>query len=258
LPFTKLNGIELFYEDQGAGPALVFLHGAAGNHISWWQQLPAFRDSFHCIAIDHRGFGQSTDPQGESSARFVDDLALLLDQLGIERTSLVAQSMGGRSALGFAVRYPKRVRALVLADTMAGIVWPEINERILEARAGVGGPLDVIAVGQKFQEREPARAFLYRQIASLNPPDAANNARSTGTATPSNLITYADLAEMEVPTLVIFGSDDQLTPPFAIRELHQALPNSELHEFADCGHSVYFEDPNGFNKSVADFLARHQ
>ena len=97
---------------------------------------------------------------------------MLLDQLGIEQTALVAQSMGGRSALGFAVRYPKRVRALVLADTMAGIVWPEMNERILEARAGVDGPLAVIAVGQKFQEREPARTFLYRQIASLNPPDA--------------------------------------------------------------------------------------
>ena len=64
MPVAEINGIELVYEEQGEGPGLVFLHGAAGNHISWWQQLPAFRDRFRCISIDHRGFGRSTDPGG--------------------------------------------------------------------------------------------------------------------------------------------------------------------------------------------------
>ena len=176
MPVAEINGIELVYEEQGEGPGLVFLHGAAGNHISWWQQLPAFRDRFRCISIDHRGFGRSTDPAGESAARFVDDLEALLDALGIERTALVSQSMGGRTALGFAVRHPQRVSALVLGDTSAAVDWPEFNARLQEQRAAIGlaqGPLVVAALGEKFQQRDRERTFLYRQISGLNPPDAA-------------------------------------------------------------------------------------
>ena len=256
MPVAEINGIELYYEEQGEGPGLVFLHGAAGNHIIWWQQLPAFRDRFRCVAIDHRGFGRSTDPAGESAARFVDDLEALLDTLGIERTALVSQSMGGRSALGFAVRQPQRVSALVLADTSASIDWPEFNEELERQRAAIGlaqGPLVVAALGQKFQERDAERAFLYRQISGLNPPDAAANARLV----PRGPATRADLDGFEVPTLLIVGSDDPLTPPASIRKLHEAIPGSEFREFADCGHSVYFEEPEGFNAAVADFLARH-
>ncbi|MYA19391.1 MAG: alpha/beta hydrolase, partial [Chloroflexi bacterium] len=138
MPVAEVNGIELYYEEQGEGPGLVFLHGAAGNHIIWWQQLPAFRDRFRCVSIDHRGFGRSTDPEGESAARFVDDLEALLDALGIERTALVSQSMGGRTALGFAVRHPQRVSAVVLADTSASIDWPEFNEELERQRAAIG------------------------------------------------------------------------------------------------------------------------
>ena len=256
MPFAEINGIELFYEEEGEGPGLVFLHGAAGNHISWWQQLPAFRDRYRCVAIDHRGFGRSTDPKGESAARFVDDLEALLDQLGVARTALVSQSMGGRSALGYAVRHPDRVSALVLADTSAAIDWPELNEKIEQQRSEIGlaeGPLVVRALGQKFQERDATRTFLYRQIGGLNPPEAAATARKA----PRGPAGYADLPVLAVPTLLIVGSDDPLTPPAAMRELQQAIPGSELREFAGCGHSVYFEDPEGFNSAVADFLARH-
>ena len=256
MPVAEINDIELVYEEQGEGPGLVFLHGAAGNHISWWQQLPAFRDRFRCISIDHRGFGRSTDPAGESAARFVDDLEALLDALGIERTALVSQSMGGRTALGFAVRHPQRVSALVLADTSASIDWPEFNERLEEQRAAIGlaqGPLVVAALGEKFQQRDRERTFLYRQIAGLNPPDAAATARTV----PRGPATFADLDRYGVPTLLIVGSDDPLTPPAIMRELHEAIPGSEYREFADCGHSVYFENPEGFNAAAADFLGRH-
>lgn len=256
MPVAEVNGIELYYEEQGEGPALVFLHGAAGNHMIWWQQLPAFRDRFRCVSIDHRGFGRSTDPAGEGAARFVDDLEALLDALAIERTALVSQSMGGRTALGFAVRYPQRVSALVLADTSAAVDWPEFNARLEEQRVAIGlarGPLVVAALGQKFQQRDAERSFLYRQISGLNPPDAAATARivARGPAT------RTDLDSFGAPTLLIVGTDDPLTPPATMRELHEAIPGSEYREFADCGHSVYFEDPEGFNTAVADFLARH-
>ncbi|MCH8282189.1 MAG: alpha/beta fold hydrolase, partial [Chloroflexi bacterium] len=96
MPQAPVNGIELYYESHGEGPAIVFAHGRGGNHMSWWQQVPAFREEYRCITFDHRGWGASPDsanPRGRSA--FVEDLTGLLDHLGVDRTFLVAQSMGG-------------------------------------------------------------------------------------------------------------------------------------------------------------------
>ena len=153
MPTAPINGIELFYEDSDAEnadgkPVLFFLHGAAGNHMSWWQQVPTFRQSYRCIAIDHRGFGRSLDTTGEGTAKFIDDLEALVDHLGVPQLSLVAQSMGGRASLGYAVRHPERVKALVMADTWGFFDWPEQQERAHHPRGefaercigiGVGG-----------------------------------------------------------------------------------------------------------------------
>ena len=83
MPTEQLNGIELHYEEYGAGPPIVFLHGAGGGaQIGWFQQIPHFERHYRCIVIDHRGFGSSTDPDKEGPTRFVDDLEELLDRLG--------------------------------------------------------------------------------------------------------------------------------------------------------------------------------
>jgi pimeloyl-ACP methyl ester carboxylesterase len=95
MPKAQINGITLYYEVHGQGPAVVFAHGAGGNHLSWWQQVPVLARQYRCISFDHRGFGQSLDaPNGPGSQAFVEDLKGLLDYLEIERASLVAQSMG--------------------------------------------------------------------------------------------------------------------------------------------------------------------
>src|SRR6185369_8792766 len=123
MPFAAVNGIQLYYESHGTGPAVVFAHGRGGNHLSWWQQVPAFAAKYRCITIDHREFGQSKEvPGGPGRAAFVEDLRGLLDHLEIPEACLVGQSMGGATCLGFAVAYPQRTRALVLADTSGGIV----------------------------------------------------------------------------------------------------------------------------------------
>ena len=101
MPKTQVNGIDLYYEVHGDGPAIVFAHGAGGNHLSWWQQVPVFTRQYRCVTFDHRGFGQSPDiPNGPGSQAFVEDLNQLLDHLKIEHVALVAQSMGGRTCSG--------------------------------------------------------------------------------------------------------------------------------------------------------------
>lgn len=253
MPSVQVNGIELFYEEQGEGPPLVFLHGAAGNHISWWQQVPHFRDRFRCISIDHRGFGRSIDVTGEGGARFVDDLEALLMHLEIEEpVTLVAQSMGGRTAIGFAVRHPERTRAVVMADTWGFFDWPELQQRVAELResqADAGQALEQRALGRAFQEAHPERRFLYEQIAGLNPP---RDLRQMSSGAP----TKEEVAGLDVPFLFIVGSEDSLTPPEILQEVHGIIEGSEYREFPGNGHSVYFEDPEGFNAAVDDFLAR--
>src|SRR5690242_1325029 len=81
MPFLALDGCDLYYETHGSGPALVFAHGLGGNHLTWWQQVPYFRDRYTCITFAHRGFGLSAAPAGPQPERFVDDLAALIDHL---------------------------------------------------------------------------------------------------------------------------------------------------------------------------------
>jgi len=116
MPVFKTSGVELYYETHGSGPAIVFAHGAGGNHLAWYQQVPFFRDRYTCITFDHRGFGRSLDSRPvDQRPRFDEDLAVLIDHLQLPDVRLVAQSMGGWTCLGYAVTHPERVRALVMA-----------------------------------------------------------------------------------------------------------------------------------------------
>lgn len=96
MPTAAINGINLYYESHGSGDdTFVFAHGAGGNHLSWWRQAPVFAERGRVVTFDHRAFGQSTDRNGLGAGAFVDDLEALLDSLGLDRVTLIAQSMGG-------------------------------------------------------------------------------------------------------------------------------------------------------------------
>jgi 3-oxoadipate enol-lactonase len=252
MPIESVNGIDLYYESHGDGPAIVFLHGAGGNHISWWQQVPVFRDQYRCITVDHRGFGASADPKQEGASRFVDDLEALLDALEVDRAALVAQSMGGRTALGFAIAHPERVPALAMCDTWGFFDWPELQEKAMKLREqnATGGGLAQRALGPQFQQDDPAKTFLYQQVFALNPP------RETAGGFQSQ-ITKDQVAALDVPTMFIVGSEDGLTPPEILRDVHELIPGSTFEEFEGCGHSVYWENPEQYNSTLATFLEQH-
>lgn len=253
---AQINGIELFYEDsdptnESGKPVVFWNHGAGGNHMSWWQQVPVFRQDYRCIAIDHRGFGRSLDTTGEGVARFIDDLEALADHLGVQQCSIVAQSMGGRASLGFAVRQPERVKALVMADTWGFFDWPEQQERARAMQPAVTTPLVHRALAEAYQEANPAMTFLYRQIQGLNPPREGSPVTAPGAPT------LDQVKGCTVPTLCLVGSDDGVTPPPLIKALADELPNAQYVEVPGAGHSVYFEQPQRFNELVGDFLKKH-
>ena len=174
MPFLERDGAQLYYETHGAGPALLFAHGLGGGHLSWWQQVPHFRDRYTCVTFDHRGFGLSREtPGGRGPDAYVEDLAALVDHLGLHEVRLVAQSMGGWTCLDYALRHPDRVRALVLACTIGTLSDPE-TERIFREHAA-GRPEAALAArnihpacGERMAREQPALHFLYREVDALS------------------------------------------------------------------------------------------
>jgi 3-oxoadipate enol-lactonase len=247
MPKIQVNGIELYYEVHGDGPAVVFAHGAGGNHLSWWQQVPVFTRQYRCITFDHRGFGQSPDiPNGPGSQAFVEDLKQLLDHLKIERASLVAQSMGGRTCLGLTLEYPGRVQALVMADTTGGFADARMAQLRTEGEVAMTGPNPPPRTyARHFPQEQPAPAFLYEQIRALNPPRHESPAPGP---------TAEQLRALQTPTLLIVGEHDVIAPPAVMKMFQTYIPHARLAEVGGAGHSVYFEKPEAFNRTVLEFL----
>ncbi|MBI2871938.1 MAG: alpha/beta hydrolase [Chloroflexi bacterium] len=254
MPLVSVNGIDLYYEAHGSGPALVFAHGAGGNHLSWWQQVPFFSRHYTCITFDHRSFGLSRDsaePQGRRA--FADDLRGLLDHLGVQQMAIVAHSMGGRTGVGFTLRNPGRVWALVLSGSNGGSVNDESRairaEQLERNRAMPKGT--ILALSPRYIARHPERAFLYRQIMRLNPrhgPDFL--------AVPPNYrgSTHERLAEAGVPILYVVGEEDALAPPRTIEIAASQILQARLARMPNAGHAVYYEQPALFNREVLKFL----
>jgi len=252
MPIAPLEGVDLFYEVTGEGPAIVFAHGAGGNHLVWYQQVAVFAPHYRCVTFDHRMFGRSEDRSGEGRAAFARDLEGLLDHLGIESAFLVGQSMGGGSVFPFTALHPERVRKLVMADTVGGINTPRIMELREQLRQpslpgedrGRGG------FSPSFRQRNPAAFTLYQQISATNPPPP-----ETGMAASTRPFTLEELAALKTPTLFIVGEEDPLAPPPLIYEARGLIPGSKVALVRGSGHSVYFEQPDVFNHIVGSFFS---
>ncbi|MEX2208248.1 MAG: alpha/beta fold hydrolase [Myxococcota bacterium] len=256
MPFVQRPYTTLYYETHGEGPPLVFAHGAGGNTLIWWQQVPFFARAHRVLTFDHRGFGRSVCAQGHFHAReFAPDLFAILDHAGIERAALVCQSMGGWTGLRAALSRPERVSCLVLSGTPGGVFTPAVVEafqRIGRLAAGEGVRA-APALAPDFPAREPALTHLYDQIAGLNPGLAAAALATLGEAR----VEPAELDGYAVPTLMIAGEHDQLFPPAALKDAAARIPGCRVVDFAGAGHSPYFESAARFNPIVADFVAEH-
>ncbi len=262
--FLQRPDCRIYYETAGTGPALVFAHGLGGNHLSWWQQVPVFQDRFTCITFSHRGFFPSETPQGGPDPDvFADDLLALADHLGLADLAIVAQSMGGWTAVNFALAYPGRLRAMVLASTSGPIdprkAGPDVEPRLAEwsadasARVAAGWKIGVHpAMGARGASEQPAMHYLYRAIddTSSTLDKEALRARLGQARTRPGV----DLAAITAPTLWLTGAEDCVFPSFVAPIMASQMPNARHANVKAAGHSVYFERPHEFNRRVADFL----
>jgi 3-oxoadipate enol-lactonase len=255
MPYARVNAAELYYEQHGRGSDLVFLHGAGGNHLSWWQQLAEFSRSYRCTTFDARGWGLSRGDMAVGRWSLGTDLVALLEHLGIESAHVVAQSMGGRAVAGLARLAPKRVRSLVLCGTTAGATNDRVRDLQDELRDERGdGGLREHALAPGFESENPGLAFLYRQINALNP---ARPRGMLGRPPPTYRgSTHGLIASLGVPVLYLVGEHDLITSPEMIREAQGLIPGAAFHQVDAAGHSCYFERAAEWNRVVGEFLAR--
>lgn len=259
MPCMEQGAFRLYYEDSGGDkPAVVFLHGAGGNHLSWWQQVPAFTDAYRCVTVDQRTFGQSPDgPHGPGCTALASDLLALLDHLRLDRVAAVAQSMGGWAVVGAAVQQPQRFRAVVLANTVGNLSDAEIAALRQELRATRPQRPPILwqgALGATFQKHDRARTFLYAQIAGLNAPRPATFRDQLYSMTTP----VEQYAACNIPTLFVTSDEDILIWPELSELVQSKVPGSRLLRVPEAGHSVYFERPELFNREVATFLQEHR
>ncbi len=254
MPFARVNAANIYYQQSGEGPDLVFLHGAGGNHLSWWQQAPVFGGAYRVTVYDARGWGKSTGDMAVGRFVLGTDLVALMDHLGIERAHVVAQSMGGRAVAGLTRLAAEKIRSLVLCGTTAGATNDRIRELQDELRDERGeGGLREFALAKPFEEAQPALAHLYRQINALNPPRPKNFLGRPPASYRGSM--HDPLSALGVPIQFIVGEFDMITSPAMIREAQALVRGAAMYEITGAGHSAYFEAAAEYNAVLGDFLS---
>jgi len=266
--FVQNAGAEIYYECTGSGPAIVFAHGLGGNHLSWWQQVPHFSHRYTCVTFAHRGFSPSRVTSGAvDPALFEADLLALVDHLKLAEVRLVAQSMGGWTCLNFALRHPRRVRALVMAATGGVVDLKTLDaadrkgiESWIAAHEGIQTELGKRgihpAAGERMAREQPALEFLYREIDRLSSGLDKEALRAKLLA--ARTLPATDLKALTAPVLFISGTEDVVFPPPAAAALANLVSGAKLESVPEAGHSVYFQRPEIFNRVVFNFLETHQ
>ncbi len=281
------DGVELYYEFHGEGPPLVFIHGASGTHLSWWQQVAELRHHFSCLIYDLRGYGRSRptgdyDP-GDGNAHFR-DLERVIEHVGYAdgKVSLMGASLGTAPALHFAAEHPERIDKLILCCGPGCVSTPRIQagweerRRRMQARyrqvdtaesalpKGVPpvrspGEKERFAaayhpygpVGEAMHLDFPALTFLYAEImASAGGPPTPSTFPVFGTRP----VTREEAAKLTFPVLVIGGTEDPLFPVAELEEVASLFPNARSDFFKGAGHLAFYERPRRFNAAVLEFL----
>lgn len=263
--FLKLQDAEIYYEVTGDGPALIFVHGLGGNHLSWWQQIPYFSDRYKCINFSHRGFAISKNFSNRIGHEvFSEDLHALIENLGLNEVYLVAQSMGGWTSLTYTLKFPKKVKGLVLTSTSGTIDFTKAKNFDSEeySRWEKDAELQKIklkekrilpAIGQQMMDENPYLAHIYEQIYNLTPYSYKEFIRAN---IKSNRVLSPDVFKfLEIPILFITGANDILFPPSGGSAVAAELKNTHCVNFENTGHSVYFQKPDDFNRVVDEFLS---
>jgi 3-oxoadipate enol-lactonase len=263
---VRVNGTRLYYERHGSGEPLLFITGFTISSDVFEPVLDRYAGRFECVLYDNRGSGRSDAPwRPTSMPELAADAAGLLDALGLRSANVYGLSMGGMVAQELAIRFPERVRGLVLGGTTPGgprAARPTLAElRALgaaaaSARAGGGDRAWLAAAlfSPRFRRAEPERA---RELLRFF---ARHRAAPQGALAHLGAAIYHDtlsrLGQVQAPTLVVHGACDAMAPIANARLLAQRIPDAELAVVPDAGHAYLLERPEASFDVLAEWMDR--
>jgi len=259
---VRVNQADIAYDDHGIGQPVIFLHAFPLNRSMWSELIIALLNEqrFRLVALDWRGFGESEISTDRSTMELLaDDVAGLMDALGMQQAVLCGLSMGGYAAFAFLRKYPERVRGLILADTRPGADNEEgkaNREKMAQIaeEQGSGAIVDLQIpklLSDYTRQHHPDVEARARQM--------INAATSAGIAAASRgMAMRADstdlLARISCPTLVLVGEEDGLIPPTVARDYATRIPEAQFVAIPQAGHLSNLEQPAAFLRIVREFL----
>lgn len=266
---TTRDGTRLHVEEAGSGTPIVFVHEFGGDHRSWEPQMRYFTRRYRCITYGARGYPPSdvpTDVERYSQAIATDDIADVMTALGIAQAHIVGLSMGGFATLHFGLRYPERALSLVVAGAGYGAekqyedyfrnVSLEVARRFEELGAVEFAKIYSTAASRiVFQQKDPRGWQEFAtQLAEHSAVGSARTMQGVQARRPSIYDLEAELKQMQVPTLVVVGDEDDhcLQPGLFLK---RTVPASGLLVLPKTGHTLNIDEPALFNQFVSDFLA---
>jgi len=262
MSFLTVDADQLYYEAFGEGPLVVCIHDGLLHSAAWAAQIEPFATHYRVVCYDRRGYGRSTTPTASYSNQ--DDLRILLDHLGAPAVTLIGASIGGATALDFALAYPARVDRLVLV----GSVLPgfDVSNHFVQRGRAAMRPLveeadmattitnwandPYLVAGQNAAARDQVQKLL-----SANPQNLTN---------PFHLIQRLpsvrpeQLMSLQIPSLIVVGEADIPDVHAHAGALGFTLPNAERIVLHAAGHLAYLDNPAAFNETVLAFLAQEQ
>jgi len=257
---VNVRGISLNYAEAGEGAPVALLHGFPFNHSMWREQVEMLSRTHRVITPDLRGHGGTAATGGAATMEeMAQDVAALLDQLSIERAVFGALSMGGYVALAFYQLFPRRVRALILADTRPHADTGEARaNREAMARRALEEGMETVAEAMlpkllapaTLSDRPEIAARVREMILSTQPEGAAAALRGMAIRKDQTSL----LSEIIAPTLILVGGEDILTPPADAELMHREIRGSQLVVIEGAGHVSNIERPSEFNNAITDFL----
>ena len=264
MPRIELSDGSISYLDLGHGDPVLLVHGFPLDHTMWRHQIDDLQADYRVLALDLPGFGQSQAPRSDMSITgFADAIAEFLDRVGVQgKITLCGLSMGGSIALQFALRHSHRLARLILCDCRAMVDTPEAQKMRLDLAERV------LQEGPEFvADAMPARLFAAQTIEEQ--PDIVQSIQAvirstapTSVAGGSRALAHREdvvsrLGEIQVPTLIIVGSEDVISTSGEMKTMAERIPQGHHVEIAGAGHMAPLEAPALVNAEIRSWLAAH-
>lgn len=266
MPKVKVGDVNIYYEVHGEGEPFALIMGFGGSVEGWFRAIPVFSREYQLIAFDNRGAGRSDKPDVPYTMEMMaDDLAGLLDAIGINSAHIQGISMGGMIAQHFALRYPERVTSLTLGCTTCGgphsaMIDAETTSfmQSLPKLPPEEGTRELLrlCMSQEFIDKNPD--LIEQIVAKMLEHPAPPHGMMRQLQAIMGHDTYEHLPEIKAPTMVIAGDADRLIPVENSRILASKIPGAELVILKNMGHMFGFEAEDETNRIMLDFLRRHR